>query len=49
VSFTFPQPIHVTPGQRLWVAAVGIGDFTASDEDNSGTDGCFIGHVDGTR
>ncbi|MEA2244900.1 MAG: peptidoglycan DL-endopeptidase CwlO [Solirubrobacteraceae bacterium] len=49
MSFTFPQPIHVTPGQRLWVAAVGIGDFTASDEDNGGTDGCFIGHVDGTR
>jgi surface antigen len=45
VSFTFPQPINVTPGQRLWVGATGIGDFTASDASN----GCLIGHVDGTR
>ena len=47
-SFTFPQPIAVTPGQHLWLVALGIGDFTGYDQNNSGTDGCFIGHLDGT-
>ena len=47
VSFNFPVPIQVTPGQPLWIAATGIGDFTAYDQNNGGSDGCFIGHIDG--
>lgn len=47
VNFTFPQPVAVSPGQGLWVAATGIGDFTAYDQNNGGVDGCFIGRLDG--
>jgi surface antigen len=46
-NFTFPQPVRVTPGQSLWLVAVGIGDFTAYDENNAGADGCFIGSLQG--
>jgi hypothetical protein len=49
VSFAFPTPIHVTPGQSLWIGATGIGDFTAYDQNNGGADGCFTGRVDGTQ
>ena len=42
-SFTFPSPISVTNGQQLYVAATGIGDFTAYNSDA----GCFVGHVKG--
>ena len=47
VSFTFPQPVHVSPGQSLWLAAIGVGDFTAYDQNNGGTDGCFVGSLHG--
>jgi surface antigen len=47
VSFTFPSPIHVTPGQSLWLVASGIGNFTAYDQNNAGSDGCFIGTLTG--
>ncbi|MEV4638028.1 hypothetical protein AB0J80_11810 [Actinoplanes sp. NPDC049548] len=42
-SFEFPKPITVDPGQRLWVAVSGIGDFTAYDNQS----GCFIARVNG--
>jgi len=48
VSFTFAQPIHVTAGESLWLVAVGIGDFTAYDQNNGGADGCFVGSLTGT-
>jgi len=44
-SFTFSTPIQVTPGQQLWVAATGVGDFTAYDSPA----GCFHGRVVGTE
>jgi surface antigen len=47
VNFTFPSPIHVTPGQALWLVASGIGNFTAYDQNDSGSDGCFIGSLSG--
>lgn len=47
VNFTFASPIHVTPGQSLWLVAVGLGDFTAYDQNVDGTDGCFIGSLTG--
>lgn len=47
VSFTFPTPINVTPGQSLWLVAIGIGDFTAYDQNSGGTDGCFVGSLTG--
>jgi hypothetical protein len=49
VNFTFPAPIKVSPGQPLWIAATGIGDFTAYDQNNGGADGCFIGRLDGFK
>jgi hypothetical protein len=49
VNFTFPQPIHVTPGESLWLVASGIGDFTGYDQNNGGADGCFIGSLSGYR
>jgi hypothetical protein len=48
VSFSFPSPVHVTPGQTLWLVASGIGDFTAYDQNNGGSDGCFIGRLEGS-
>lgn len=48
VSFTFPTPISVTPGESLWLVASGVGDFTAYDQNNGGADGCFIGRLNGT-
>lgn len=47
VSFTFPTPIAVSPGEHLHVAATGVGDFTAYDELPNGVDGCFIGRLEG--
>jgi surface antigen len=47
VNFTFPSPIHVTPGQALWLVASGVGNFTAYDQNNGGVDGCFIGSLNG--
>jgi hypothetical protein len=47
VSFSFPSPLHVTPGQTLWLVASGVGDFTAYDQNNGGSDGCFIGRLEG--
>jgi hypothetical protein len=47
VSFTFPTPINVTPGQSLWLVAIGIGDFTAYDQNSGGADGCFVGSLTG--
>jgi hypothetical protein len=47
VSFTFPTPISVSPGEQLHIAATGVGDFTAYDELTNGVDGCFIGRIDG--
>jgi hypothetical protein len=48
VSFSFPSPIAVSPGQHLYIAATGVGDFTAYDQANvNGAEGCFIGRVDG--
>ena len=44
-SFALPNPLAVTPGQRLYLSVVGVGDFTAYD--NRG--GCFIGRLDGLR
>jgi hypothetical protein len=49
VAFTFPQAVHVTPRQSLWIAATGIGDFTAYDQNYGGADGCLIGHLNGTQ
>lgn len=46
-SFTFAQPIPVTPGESLWLVASGIGDFTAYDQNVAGADGCFIGRLEG--
>jgi hypothetical protein len=46
-SFSFPSPIAVTPGQLLWLVAIGIGDFTAYDRKDNGADGCFIGSLVG--
>jgi hypothetical protein len=48
VNFTFPAPIHVIPGQSLWLVASGIGDFTGYDQNSGGADGCFIGSLTGT-
>ncbi len=48
VSFTFPTPISVTPGESLWLVASGVGDFTGYDQNNGGADGCFIGRLNGT-
>jgi hypothetical protein len=47
VSFSFPTPISVSPGQELHIAATGVGDFTAYDELAGEVDGCFIGRVEG--
>jgi hypothetical protein len=47
VNFTFPSPIHVTPGQALWLVASGVGSFTAYDQNDGGADGCFIGSLNG--
>jgi hypothetical protein len=47
VNFTFGQPIQVVPGESLWIGATGIGDFTAYDQNNGGSDGCFIGNLEG--
>jgi hypothetical protein len=48
VSFTFPTPITVSPGQQLHIAATGVGDFTAYDErPSNGEEGCFIGRIEG--
>lgn len=47
VNFTFPSPIHVALGQELWLVATGIGNFTAYDQNDSGSDGCFIGSLNG--
>jgi uncharacterized protein YraI len=46
-DFAFPAPIPVTPGQQLYVAVTGVGDFTAYDQVVNGIDGCFIGRIDG--
>jgi len=43
-AFSFPSPVRVSPGQRLYLAASGVGDFTAYDNRS----GCFIGRVDGS-
>lgn len=42
-SFSLPNPIRVTAGERLFLAVSGIGDFTAYDNRS----GCFIGRVEG--
>jgi hypothetical protein len=42
-AFSFPSPIRVMPGDRLYLAVSGVGDFTAYDNRS----GCFIGRVDG--
>ena len=48
VTFTFPSPTAVSPGQRLHLAATGVGDFTAYDErPSNGEEGCFIGRLEG--
>ena len=48
LDFTFPTPISVTPGQHLYIAATGVGDFTAYDQQvQNGVEGCFIGRIDG--
>jgi hypothetical protein len=48
VTFSFPTPIAVRPGQQLHIAATGIGDFTAYDErPSNGEEGCFIGRIEG--
>jgi hypothetical protein len=44
-NFTLPNSLPVTPGQRLYLTVVGVGDFTAYDNRS----GCFIGRVDGRR
>lgn len=43
-AFSFPSPARVSPGQRLYLAASGVGDFTAYDNRS----GCFIGRVNGS-
>lgn len=48
-NFTFPTPIHVTPGQELWLVASAIGYITGYDQNNGGSDGCFIGSLTGTQ
>jgi hypothetical protein len=46
VSFTFPQPVSVSPNQQLWITATGEGgNFTAYDT-NEGEQ-CFVGHLEG--
>jgi hypothetical protein len=47
VSFTFPMPIAVSPGEHLHIAATGVGDFVAYDEVTNGADGCLIGRLEG--
>jgi hypothetical protein len=44
VDFQLPQPLVVTPGQRYYLTATGVGDFTAYDN----RAGCFIGRLEGT-
>jgi hypothetical protein len=48
VDFTFSPPIQVSVGQSLWLEAIGVGDFTAYDQNNGGVDGCVIGSLVGT-
>ena len=43
VTLEFPKPLSVTPGQTLYLTAVGVGDFTAYDN----TSGCLVGSVNG--
>jgi hypothetical protein len=44
-TFTFSPPITVSPGQPLYLAASGIGDFTAYD--NLAAGDCFVGSLQG--
>ena len=43
VNFTFSSAIPVQPGQTLYFAATGVGDFTAYDSSAK----CFVGRIDG--
>jgi hypothetical protein len=43
--FQFQSPVRVSPGQQLYLAVQGIGDFTAYNS----RAGCFISHIVVTR
>jgi hypothetical protein len=49
VNFSFSPAIRVTAGQSLWLVAIGVGDFTAYDQNNGGADGCFQGQLIGYK
>lgn len=56
----FASPPAVSPGQSLWISATAVsgsftaydqnsGSFTTYDQNSGGSDGCFIGRIDGVR